>query len=376
MNDDNKDIKARLRQKFEDELQKAISGVSRPNVLLLGKTGVGKSSLVNLVFGSQLAAVSNVRPETDAFVAYSVPHVPVNIIDSAGYELRGEAEFIRELDSYVARNFSDTTRQIHICWYCISIGGARVTPFDIETIQRLRAMSVPVCVVLTQADLDTPQGDTARALKAVVDNSFGGDVPCFEVSNVDAVNKEIGALPRLVAWSAENISDDNLRLGFIAAQRVSLKEKDAAAERRVRWYAASAAGVGATPIPVSDTVVLTGLQMKMSADIYTIYGLENNVRKTVTDFIQGRIASAVGKLAAGSAIKAIPGAGSIAGAAINATVAASITYGLGRSVAAACSEAVKAILDGKEDKLEHIFDAASMLTSFAKFASRFKSIKK
>lgn len=370
VNEISKDIASRAAARFEQEVQRAIAEIKEPNILLLGKTGVGKSSLVNRVFGDELARVSSVKPETEGFHVYKARHVPVRIIDSQGYEIVGEDNYRRMLNRYLDENFAEIDKQVHICWYCISVGAARVLPFDLLVLDMMRKRDIPVAVVLTQCDLDTADGAGAAAMRAVIERESKGDVPCFEVSNVAEVDKMLGQLPKLVDWSAAHIPDANLRLGFVAAQRVSLDQKSHAAEVRIRWYAASAAGVGATPIPVSDSLVLTGLQMKMSADIYTIYGFETSVGQGLRDLIQGKIASSVGKMLAGNLIKLVPGGGQIAGAAINATVASSVTYGMGRAVSAACRRACQAIWDGKYTELETLFSAEQIFDSFKKFTRK------
>lgn len=361
---------------FEESLAQAVVGIRKPNILLLGRTGAGKSSLLNLTFGRRLATESATAPQTRGFVRYSLEGVPVNIIDSEGIELEGEDAFRRRLADFLADNFADINRQVHICWYCISIGTNRVLDFDLAVLRLLLENNIPVAVVLTQADLDTPEGSVAAAMTAVIRDRFSADlIPVFQTSTVHEVNMAIGDLERLVQWSTENIPDANLRLGFIAAQCVSLAAKEKAAARCIAGYVATAGGVGAVPLPVSDSVVLTGLQMKMSADIYAIYGFDMTLRHGLQDFIQGKIASKIGKLAAGTALKAIPGAGQAVGSIVNASVASAVTYALGRTLSAACAAATKAAWHGDKSAIDTIFTAERFYDMFENFRNKFDKDK-
>lgn len=61
-----------------------------PNIMLLGISGAGKSSLINAIFKRDLAKVSNVKPETKGYgkIYYGKQYgLSVNLIDTAGYEM-------------------------------------------------------------------------------------------------------------------------------------------------------------------------------------------------------------------------------------------------------------------------------------------------
>lgn len=356
----------KLKKQFENDLKEAKSSVKKPNILLIGNTGVGKSSLINTIFGRKLAEISHIKPETRGFHRYSTPELSVNIIDSEGYELENEKYFKEGLDKYIAENFTDLEKQIHICWYCISISSGRVLPFDIENIKYLLSKKIPTAVVFTQCDNDDPEGSVARQLGDVIIRNFGDKVPFFQTCHDPEINKELD-IDRLIEWSANNINDENLRLGFIAAQKISLKEKDECAWTRVKWYAAGASGGCVCPIPGSDAVWLTALQVKMSSDIYNIYGLDNSISRLLQSVIQGRVVSMIGKMLAGNLIKLIPGLGSIIGAAINAGVAGAITLAMGKSISALCHKAVIDSWEGKDAALQDIFTPENLNKMFDSF---------
>lgn len=344
-----------LKKEFDDAYNSFKKSIKRPNILLLGQTGVGKSSLVNTLFGDELAQVSHTKPETRGFHSYQDENIPVNIIDSEGYELAASEQFQESLSRYIDGNFADITKQIHIAWYCISISSARVLPYDLDNLDYLlNTKKIPTCVVFTQCDNDTPEGDTAKSLKEVITSRFGRRISCFQTSNDPEINKDLD-LDALVDWSINSLSDENLRSGFLIAQKVNLDKKDDKAKSRIKYYAGAAAVVGASPIPMSDAILLTGLQVKMASDIFSIYGLHIGISNTISNVISGRVVSILGKTIVGNLLKFIPGLGTVAGAAINAGVATTITYSLGYALCLLTKKAVESEWRGDATVLEKLF---------------------
>lgn len=344
-----------LKNKFEEAYESYKQSIQHPNILLLGQTGVGKSSLINTVFGNELASVSNTKPETRGFHCYTCENVPVNIIDSEGYELGDSQKFKESLSQYIDTNFIDISKQIHIAWYCISISSARVLPYDLDNIDfLLNIKKIPTCVVFTQCDNDTPEGDTAKALTGVINKRFGKHIPCFQTSNDSEINKSLD-LESLIDWSLKNLSNENLRTAFLIAQKVALDKKDDKAKSRIKYYAGLAAAIGASPIPLSDAIALTALQIKMTSDIFTIYGLNTSINETIASIVRGKVLSLLGKTIAGNLIKMIPGLGTYVGAIINSTVATTITYSLGYALCCLTKKAIENNWDGDTRIIENLF---------------------
>lgn len=353
-----------MSDKFLNEFENFKKQTKRPNILLLGQTGVGKSSLVNSIFGGNLAKISDIKPETRGFHYFSDQATPINIVDSEGYELEKSETFVPELKEFIQSSFLQQEKQIHLAWYCVATPSSRVLPFDIENIKVLRELEVPVAVVFTKTDMDNPDLSISTSMAKVINESFNGNVPVFKTSN-DKETNELLDLSSLVTWSIDNISDENLKKGFIIAQKISLDKKDIIAKNRVKYYAGAAAAIGAAPIPGSDAVYLTALQMTMTADIFHIYGIENSIGELTRNFIQSKIVSALGKTIAGNLLKLIPGFGTVAGAAINATVAATITYSMGNAMCKIAKTAIERQLGSggleelfTEENLNKVFDKA------------------
>ena len=61
--------------------------LNRLNIMIIGKSGVGKSTLVNNLFRNDLAKTGGVKPVTKNINRYSLPNYPLTIYDSQGFEL-------------------------------------------------------------------------------------------------------------------------------------------------------------------------------------------------------------------------------------------------------------------------------------------------
>lgn len=364
-----------LKNQFDNELEALKESIERPNILVVGQTGVGKSSLINTIFGEDIAKVSNTKPETRGFHKYESPNLPINIIDSEGYELDKADAFKNSIDEYININFIQAQDQIHIAWYCISISSARVLPYDLENLEFLLAKNIPTAVIFTQADNDTPDGKTFKELSKVVSDRFGSDVKSFQISNDKELNKNDLDLDSIVEWSSNSINDDNVRLAFVMSQKADMGVKFKQAQKIIAAAAIAAAGVGASPIPMSDAALLLPIQIGMTAKIFSIYGLNVGVSDIVKNLVASRLLSMLGKSAVGNILKFIPGIGTVAGAAINAAVASTITYTLGYAMCKMAEMVIEKELEGTLDNetASKIFSAEMLNNLIKQYSNEKKS---
>lgn len=130
----------------------------RFRILLVGKSGVGKSSLINSVFKASIALVEDHRagratiereitsPYNDHFVVH----------DSEGYE-PGDAGKFEIVRNFIAERCSrqNFAERIHAVWLCITTPFASSRIFEIgdEEICKLKRLGVPVIIVFTKYDL-------------------------------------------------------------------------------------------------------------------------------------------------------------------------------------------------------------------------------
>ncbi len=319
--------------KLDDEFKKLRATINRPNILLAGCTGAGKTSLINNIFKKDMAKVGVGKPITQKIERFCDENSKVVIFDSKGYEIGSEQEkcFMDDVIDLCEKIGTDSDK-IHVVWYCIQSPGARITDFDIKSIKRVQETKTPIAIVLTKSDL-VSESD-GQALMQVIIKELPG-VSCFEVTtNEDLTNDEIKSLQsnldNLVAWTTDQLPE-SLRMAFIAEQQRDLESKRNEARKVVHQHAVGAFGIGFSPIPGSDAPLLLANQYLLLARVLYIFGMEGDKDRysAIIKVIMANILPTMGKWTVAQALKFIPGFGTIIGGLIDASVATSLTLAFG-----------------------------------------------
>lgn len=138
------------------------------------------------------------------------------------------------------------------------------------------------------------------------------------------------------------------------------EEKRKKCHKTVHAASLTAAIIGFSPIPFSDAFLLVPVQLTMMSRLHKIFGQSwsESLGKSLSREL---IVVGLGRGAVGNILKLIPAVGTVAGAAINATVASTITESLGWVT-------VKMLNDG-----EDIFEQA--MSFKGQFNTLFKTLK-
>ena len=79
-------------QEVLDAIAEKVRNLKTLNIIVAGKTGVGKSTLINAVFRDNLAETGMGKPVTDHMRKITKKGVPLAIYDTRGFELGKEVQ--------------------------------------------------------------------------------------------------------------------------------------------------------------------------------------------------------------------------------------------------------------------------------------------
>ncbi|MCV3212761.1 50S ribosome-binding GTPase [Plectonema radiosum NIES-515] len=165
----------------DSELEKIVY-----NVMVIGKTGVGKSALINYLYDQNIANTGVGKPVTIKFDKYNFTWkgIPINIYDSWGLEVDKAPEWRKTLDDELKEHGTDrpVSEWFHTIFYCINAQSSRIEPFEFEIIQDLITDKYRVIVVLTKAESMSP--DDLSILSNCIRKEVLSEIPIIEVCSI------------------------------------------------------------------------------------------------------------------------------------------------------------------------------------------------
>lgn len=357
-----------------NEMKKEFKEMKNANILIIGKTGVGKSTLINSIFRSQMAETGIGKPITQHLRKISKEGIPVNLYDTKGLELNEnvQKEIKNEILSEIEKcnqkciENNDQGELMHICWYCIDGSVKRCEDTDIEWINDI-SKKIPVIIVITKGFPRNDAKEFKKRIEAINGLKYKAIVPVLakEYNDSDDENEysEVIIIPSYGLNNLVHVTFDILpegvRQSFNNAQKVDIEKKVSEAKKWLTGYVATSGAIGASPIPFSDAPLLAGIQLTMLVKITTIFGLP--IEKAVLTAIISSVAGVsgttlIGKTLVSNLLKFIPGIGTIAGGTISASVASMMTLALGIAYINVLEYIIKEENKGNEVNIENIKD--------------------
>jgi uncharacterized protein (DUF697 family) len=353
------------------EIERLVTESRPPVLYLIGRSGHGKSSLINALAGRRVAEVGHVAPQTPGAEPYRILFPDVyaewSVIDSRGIFESTAPEGAAATDPVSAVLDDVRAHRPDVILHVVTASEARALGPEPAVMEKVRAAmrketgaEPPVVMVLTKVDVLgdpmqwPPESHPAKA--GVIGEKLdwvagtlldGGPEPLDR--NVSIVGQRltrgpyVGVIP-LVAregalWNVDTLSDfigrhlpESALLDFCQAlqRKEQLRRVSTAVTRR---FSTTASGIGAAPIPVADIAVITPLQLLLVA---FIAGL--SCRRFSLDSAREFMAAAgINVGAAFGAREVVRGVARFVptvGAGISGAMAGATTYGIGKAAEA------------------------------------------
>ena len=311
------------------------------NVLVIGSSGVGKSTLIKAVLGSD-ATMHGDGTRSNLLDIYESLAVPFRIIDAheMGGSFLARHAAIHAVKRWSKANALDgnADNDINVIWFCVEGKSRKLIRQQLADLSSATDVwrSVPVIVVITKSYSALERAENvalveqtfarrrrrARVLRAVIPvvaTTYQLDETSFVAPEgipelIDATNE---AMPEGVRAASDDIASFTLRRRRSVARSI------------IAASAAAGVAVGAVPIPISDALILTPIETGEVNALATLYGIRQDSasKRLLSTILEVGTVSTAAK-AAISALKAIPGI-NIGASALNAAIAGSIVVALG-----------------------------------------------
>ena len=308
--------------------------MEKGNVLVIGNSGVGKSTLINAVLGEAVAETScGAEGTTKELKIYENSELSFRLIDTAGFEPSWLKEFqaIQAVKKWSKESATGkkNDKRINAIWFCVDGTSRKLFGKTISNLSAATRMweSVPVIVVITKSYSVPERNENIEMVQEAfarqkVTKNLKAIIPLVAATYV--LNDAAYAAPEGVTQLIDQ-TNGILPEGMQAAEqdiyRYKLKRKNILAQSVIGTATTAGVIVGAVPIPFADAVILTPTEVVEVNALGVVYeiGKDEKSKRFINSIIEVGTVGAAAK-ASISAIKAIPGI-NIAAAALNAVIA-------------------------------------------------------
>lgn len=316
--------------------------MQKGNVLVVGNSGVGKSTLINAVLGKEVAKTGfGIEGTQKRLDIYESEEIPFRIIDTMGFEPTFLKQWqainaVKDWSKKSAQEGNEDT-QINVIWFCVEGTSSKLFPKTIENLSKATAMwkSIPIITVITKS---YAEGDRVKNIE-MVQHAFATQKKSKNLKKIIPVVAEMFKINDFSYAPPEGITElidatnklipEGIQAATNDLANFKLNRKRMLAQSTVAGLTLIGVGVGAVPLPIPDAAVLTPLEALEINAIAKVYGInqDENSKKIVDTIINAGVVGMAAKTAV-SALKAIPGI-NIGGVIINAIVAGGIVATIG-----------------------------------------------
>ncbi len=330
----------KLREHFKN-----LKGIkeSKMNILLMGYTGSGKSSLINALFGEEIAKAGVGKPITQHLEKYVDEQKGLVFWDTQGIEATDYRDTMQSIKKEMEDSFKtlDEKEAIDVAYLCVKETSGRIQERERELLSFAKNWNIPTIVVFTHTQYEAGEA-FVQETKAIIDEEWGfkGFIKAYARVNSVAfsfrgLKVPVEGLEELVAETEKCLSDaiKNKRRHFLSIQKVKIQERKQAMiakSKKIIHVASGLAGTAeASPIPFSDALAIAPIQAGMIYKMNDAFGmdLDKSVGASlVAGLLSVTAVAQVGRTLVNGFLKFIPVVGSVAGSATAAIITEGIEF--------------------------------------------------
>mgnify|MGYP000918797117 FL=1 len=317
--------------------------MERGNVLVIGNSGVGKSTLINSVLGDEKAKTGyGSSGTTDKLEIYESEEVAFRIIDTVGFEpslVKGwkAINAVKKWSKESAKNGKEDS-EINVIWFCVESTSSKLFPKTIKDLSKATAMweTVPIVVVITKS-YSVPERtqniemvSNAFAKQKRYSKNLKHIVPV--VASTYTLNDTAFAAPEGITELIDvtnELMPEGIKAGAHDIYNFKLKRKKGLAQSIVALSTTAAVTVAAVPISLADALILSPIEVAQINGLAQLYEINKgeDSKQFLNSIVEVGTVSTAAK-AAISTLKAVPGI-NIAASVLNAIIAGAIVAAIG-----------------------------------------------
>jgi len=362
-----------------NEIENFLDESRPPVIFMMGRSGHGKSSIINAISGKRIAEISSVKPGTVETTRYEIDFAEAKsswtFYDSRGYfeTCSDKSENSDLAKNLLKRSISECKPDVIL--HVISITEVRNLSGDIkfynevsQELHKENGASSPTLIVLNNSDLlgnphEWPPEENAiksGLIKEEIDYlskdilNIHNQNPLKNSNSLYGITVKhknyLGIIPTCGLWN--DSVDDRWNIESLIDYIGKILPKDAllfysqAIKRNfllkkisndlIKRFTGIASTIGSTPIPIGDIFILTPLQLLLVAVIAVLSGRDvnkNNYKKIIAEFSSATglvIGTALGLREFARVILDATGVGIPVAAAISGAIAGAGTYTAGK----------------------------------------------